>query len=95
MAILDEATSALDDANQKRLYERLAKRGTTLISIAHRAAVAGFHRRVLQLTGGGRWKLFKSPAPPAEASADAPAASPAAAKAKPKEANPPSKLKNT
>jgi putative ATP-binding cassette transporter len=61
LAILDEATSALDDANQKRLYERLRERGTTLISIAHRAAVAGFHRRVLKLTGGGRWTLGKTP----------------------------------
>ncbi|MCE4557089.1 ABC transporter ATP-binding protein/permease [Roseateles cellulosilyticus] len=66
VAILDEATSALDDANQKRLYERLRERGTTLISIAHRAAVAGFHRRVLQLTGGGRWKLSRTPAAPDE-----------------------------
>jgi len=62
VAILDEATSALDDANQQRLYERLRDRGTTLISIAHRAAVAGFHRRVLQLLGGGRWKLTNTPA---------------------------------
>jgi putative ATP-binding cassette transporter len=61
LAILDEATSALDDANLKRLYERLRERGTTLISIAHRAAVAGFHRRVLKLTGGGRWTLGKTP----------------------------------
>ncbi|RZL40022.1 MAG: ABC transporter ATP-binding protein/permease [Rubrivivax sp.] len=61
VAILDEATSALDDANQQRLYERLRQRGTTLISIAHRAAVAGFHRRVLQLLGGGKWKLTRSP----------------------------------
>jgi vitamin B12/bleomycin/antimicrobial peptide transport system ATP-binding/permease protein len=61
LAILDEATSALDDANQKRLYQRLAERGITLISIAHRAAVAGFHRRVLKLTGGGRWTLAKTP----------------------------------
>ena len=61
LAILDEATSALDDANQKRLYERLRERGTTLISIAHRAAVAGFHRHVLKLTGGGRWTLAKTP----------------------------------
>jgi len=67
VAILDEATSALDDANQQRLYERLRARGTTLISIAHRAAVAGFHRRVLQLLGGGRWKLTRSPAPTEEA----------------------------
>jgi len=62
VAILDEATSALDDANQQRLYERLRDRGTTLISIAHRAAVAGFHRRVLQLLGGGRGKLTNTPA---------------------------------
>ncbi len=62
LAILDEATSALDDANQKRLYERLRERGTTMISIAHRAAVAGFHRRVLKLTGGGHWTLGKTPA---------------------------------
>ncbi|RZJ12770.1 MAG: ABC transporter ATP-binding protein/permease [Rubrivivax sp.] len=61
VAILDEATSALDDANQKRLYQRLTERGTTLISIAHRAAVSTFHKRVLQLTGGGRWKLTKTP----------------------------------
>jgi vitamin B12/bleomycin/antimicrobial peptide transport system ATP-binding/permease protein len=61
MAILDEATSALDDANQKRLYERLRERGTTLISVAHRAAVAGFHRHVLKLTGGRRWSLGKTP----------------------------------
>jgi putative ATP-binding cassette transporter len=67
VAILDEATSALDDANQQRLYERLRARGTTLISIAHRAAVAGFHRRVLQLLGGGRWKLTRSPAQADEA----------------------------
>ena len=67
VAILDEATSALDDANQQRLYERLRQRGTTLISIAHRAAVAGFHRRVLQLTGGGRWKLSKTPPPEGDA----------------------------
>jgi vitamin B12/bleomycin/antimicrobial peptide transport system ATP-binding/permease protein len=61
VAILDEATSALDDANQKRLYERLRERGTTLVSIAHRAAVAGFHRRVLKLTGGGKWELGQTP----------------------------------
>jgi putative ATP-binding cassette transporter len=73
VAILDEATSALDDANQQRLYERLRERGTTLISIAHRAAVASFHRRVLQLTGGGRWKLFKTP-DAALPAGDAPAA---------------------
>ncbi|HEY1130847.1 MAG TPA: ABC transporter ATP-binding protein/permease [Roseateles sp.] len=70
LAILDEATSALDDANQKRLYERLRERGTTLVSIAHRAAVAGFHRRVLKLTGGGRWTLARTPRQDAEKTGD-------------------------
>lgn len=70
LAILDEATSALDDANQKRLYQRLAERGTTLISIAHRAAVAGFHRHVLKLTGGGRWTLARTPREGAEKPGD-------------------------
>ncbi|WP_422011935.1 ABC transporter ATP-binding protein/permease [Roseateles sp.] len=79
VAILDEATSALDDANQRRLYERLRERGTTLISIAHRAAVASFHRRVLKLTGGGRWELGKTPAPTdtVASMADTPAITPA------------------
>ena len=76
VAILDEATSALDDENQKRLYERLRGRGTTLISIAHRAAVAGFHRRVLQLTGGGRWTLRKTPTEPDAPPLDTPPATP-------------------
>ncbi|MFO1336903.1 MAG: ABC transporter ATP-binding protein/permease [Burkholderiaceae bacterium] len=62
-AILDEATSALDDQNQRRLYERLRARGITLVSIAHRTAVAGFHRRVLRLVGGGRWELSRNPPP--------------------------------
>lgn len=82
VAILDEATSALDDANQRRLYERLRERGTTLISIAHRAAVAGFHRRVLKLTGGGRWTLGKTP-PDTEQPA-APGVPPKAAKHTPR-----------
>ncbi len=46
------------------------QRGTTLISIAHRAAVAGFHRRVLKLTGGGRWTLGKTPKEGAELPGD-------------------------
>ncbi|MFO1341230.1 MAG: ABC transporter ATP-binding protein/permease [Burkholderiaceae bacterium] len=73
-AILDEATSALDDQNQQRLYERLRARGITLVSIAHRAAVAGFHRRVLKLVGGGRWELSRSAAPAPGPTPQAPAA---------------------
>ena len=69
MVILDEATSALDSSNENSLYERLRASGTTLISIAHRAAVLRHHTHVLRLTGHGAWELhpasgyrFDSPA---------------------------------
>jgi putative ATP-binding cassette transporter len=57
IAILDEATSALDDANENALYERLRSGGTTLVSIAHRAAVLRHHTHVLRLLGEGAWEL--------------------------------------
>ncbi len=57
MVILDEATSALDSANEAALYQRLRDEGTTLVSIAHRAAVLRHHTHVLQLRGGGAWEL--------------------------------------
>jgi putative ATP-binding cassette transporter len=48
---LDEATSNLDATAEERMYqlvhERLAQ--TTVVSIAHRPAVSGFHDRVLEL----------------------------------------------
>ena len=69
IVILDEATSALDSSNENALYERLRASGTTLISIAHRAAVLRHHTHVLRLTGHGAWELhpasgyrFDSPA---------------------------------
>ena len=69
IVILDEATSALDSSNENSLYERLRASGTTLISIAHRAAVLRHHTHVLRLTGQGAWELhaasgyrFDSPA---------------------------------
>ena len=48
---LDEATSALDEDTERALYGLVRERfpGLTLISIAHRAAVADFHRRRLTL----------------------------------------------
>jgi putative ATP-binding cassette transporter len=54
IVILDEATSALDSSNEASLYARLRDSGTTLISIAHRAAVLRHHTHVLQLMGDGR-----------------------------------------
>jgi putative ATP-binding cassette transporter len=51
---LDEATSALDDEAQAALHRLLRQRlaSTTIVSIAHRPAVAEFHDRTLQLTPG-------------------------------------------
>ena len=51
---LDEATSSLDNASQMQLYELLTKRltGTTIISIAHRTELAGFHPQRLELRAG-------------------------------------------
>lgn len=57
IVILDEATSALDDANENALYQRLRSGGTTVISVAHRAAVLRHHTHVLQLMSGGAWEL--------------------------------------
>lgn len=57
IVILDEATSALDSANEASLYAQLRDSGTTLISIAHRAAVLRHHTHVLQFMGEGAWEL--------------------------------------
>jgi putative ATP-binding cassette transporter len=60
IVILDEATSALDSSNEASLYGRLRDSGTTLISIAHRAAVLRHHTHVLHLTGEGAWEVHEA-----------------------------------
>jgi putative ATP-binding cassette transporter len=62
IVILDEATSALDSGNEAALYERLRDSGTTLISIAHRAAVLRHHTHVLRLMGEGAWEMHEASA---------------------------------
>jgi len=59
-AILDEATSALDSLNEAALYRQLKESGTTLISIAHRAALLQYHSEVLELTGDGGWQMHEA-----------------------------------
>jgi putative ATP-binding cassette transporter len=48
---LDEATSALDEPAEKHMYELLRQRlpRTTVVSIAHRSAVAAFHDRQITI----------------------------------------------
>lgn len=60
IVILDEATSALDSGNEASLYARLRDGRTTLISIAHRAAVLCHHTHVLRLMGGGAWEVHEA-----------------------------------
>jgi putative ATP-binding cassette transporter len=62
IVILDEATSALDSGNEASLYQRLRDSGTTLISIAHRAAVLRYHTHVLHLMGEGAWEVHAADA---------------------------------
>ena len=49
---LDEATSALDEATERHVYTLIRERlpDATLVSIAHRAAVAEHHSRRLTFT---------------------------------------------
>jgi len=61
--LLDEATAALDDAAEAALYQLLIERlrGTTIVSIGHRASLNAFHRRRLSLMReGDRHRLRES-----------------------------------
>ncbi|MFN0315567.1 MAG: ABC transporter ATP-binding protein/permease [Burkholderiales bacterium] len=51
---LDEATASLDDASQDSMYQILTERlsNTTIVSIGHRANLARFHSRVVELRPG-------------------------------------------
>jgi len=60
---LDEATSALDDTTQDYLYSMIGKLlpGTSVVSIAHRADLKQFHRRMLFLDLDGSHYFSKLP----------------------------------
>jgi putative ATP-binding cassette transporter len=53
---LDEATSALDDAAEAQMYALLRARlgAATVISVAHRPAVAAMHKRQLVIDAASR-----------------------------------------
>ncbi|MBD2744856.1 ABC transporter ATP-binding protein/permease [Coleofasciculus sp. FACHB-1120] len=56
-AILDEATSALDLSNEERLYQHLQAKGTTFLSVGHRATLASYHQSLLELSQDKTWQL--------------------------------------
>ncbi|WP_431571063.1 ABC transporter ATP-binding protein/permease [Hypericibacter sp.] len=73
---LDEAGAALDEASETALYRLLRQRlpNTTLVSIAHRGALAGWHDRRFEIRQGadGIGRIVEIPA-----AADGPAKIPA------------------
>ncbi len=52
---LDEATSAMDEAMEAEIYHMLAAKlpRTTIVSIGHRASLAAFHKRHLEMRPSG------------------------------------------
>ena len=59
-AVLDEATSALDVNNEARLYRHLRESGMTYVSVGHRPTLLDYHDNVLELQGGGNWRLMST-----------------------------------
>jgi putative ATP-binding cassette transporter len=59
VVFLDEATSAVDEGLEFALYRlvRTECPQTVLISVAHRSTVDTHHTRLLELTGGGGWRV--------------------------------------
>ncbi len=62
-AFLDEASSAMDEGLEHAMYRLLRESlpGATLVSVGHRSSLLGFHDRVLELLGEGKWRLQELP----------------------------------
>lgn len=57
LMILDEATSSLDIVGERLLYRLLQEMGCSYVSVAHRVTLYEHHDTMLEMTGGGGWKL--------------------------------------
>ncbi|WP_175650285.1 ABC transporter ATP-binding protein/permease [Pseudomonas sp. Marseille-P9899] len=59
IVFLDESTSAMDEGLEHALYSLLRERmgDSVLVSVGHRATLAGFHSHHLDLDGNGAWKV--------------------------------------
>jgi putative ATP-binding cassette transporter len=69
VVFLDEASSAMDEGLEHAMYGLLRESlpGATLVSVGHRSSLLGFHSRVLELLGEGRWRLQELPEPASNA----------------------------
>jgi vitamin B12/bleomycin/antimicrobial peptide transport system ATP-binding/permease protein len=65
VVFLDEASSALDEGLEEAMYRLLRESlpGATVVSVGHRSSLVGFHTRVLELLGEGKWRLQELPEP--------------------------------
>jgi putative ATP-binding cassette transporter len=67
---LDEATSAMDETMEAEIYEILARKlpGATIVSIGHRASLAQFHERRIEMrpAGAGVFSVAETAFKPAE-----------------------------
>lgn len=60
-AFLDEATTALDAETEAHLYKRLKTIVKSFVSVGYSSSLARYHDVVLDLTGGGAWRLVCEP----------------------------------
>jgi len=58
LIVLDEATSALPMKDEGNLYRLFCDRGLGYISVGHRESLIDYHDMVLEIQGGGSWKLW-------------------------------------
>lgn len=56
-AFLDEATTAIDADAEAELYQLLMETVTAFVSVGYRANLSRYHHTVLELDGGGKWRL--------------------------------------
>ncbi len=61
-AVLDEATSTLDSRTRTEFYLRLARAGTTFITLSAHPVLPDFHKQRLDLTLSSDWRLTPIPA---------------------------------
>jgi len=58
LAVLDEATSALPVQDERNLYLCLREQSIGYISVGHRPSLVEHHDLILELLGGGRWRVL-------------------------------------
>jgi putative ATP-binding cassette transporter len=56
-AFLDEATTALDQKTEEHLYKKLQSVVKSFVSVGYSTSLSKYHDVVLELTGGGNWRL--------------------------------------